>query len=120
MANAEIALEELMALRGSTGVALVDYSSGMCLAALGGGPIDLELAAAGNSEVIRSKMKVMESLRLKSKIEDILITLGDQYHLLRLLSSHKNLFLYLVLKREDANLASARHKLAEVEGKITL
>jgi hypothetical protein len=120
MASAEVALEELMTIRGATGVALVDYSSGMSLAALGGGAIDLELAAAGNSEVVRSKLKVMESLRLKSRIEDVLITLSDQYHLIRLLGNQKNLFLYLVLRRDEANLATARHKLQEVENKITV
>jgi len=120
--SVESAMEELMKLRGAVGAALTDYTSGMCLAAIGGGGliVDLELAAAGNSEVIRSKIKVMDSLRLKSKIEDILITLSDQYHLTRLLSAHKNLFLYLVLKKEDANLATARHKLTEVESYIDL
>jgi hypothetical protein len=120
--NVDSAMEELMKVRGALGVALADYTSGMCLAAISGGGtnLDTELAAAGQSEVIRSKMKVMDSLRLKSRIEDILITLSDQYHLIRLLSAHKNLFLYMVLKKEDANLATARHKLTEIEGYIDL
>jgi hypothetical protein len=122
MVNVDSAMEELMKLRGAVGAALADYTSGMCLAAISGGglTVDTELAAAGHSEVIRSKIKVMDSLRLKSRIEDILITLSDQYHLIRLLSAHKNLFLYLVLKKEDANLATARHKLTEIESYIDL
>jgi hypothetical protein len=119
MANADAALEELLTLRGALGAALVDYTSGMSLASFGGGSFNLELSAAGNSEVIRSKMKTLDALKSKSTIEDILVTLTDQYHLFRILPNHKGLFLYLVLKRADANLAIARHKLAEAEEHIT-
>ena len=75
----------------------------MSLGALGGGKyLDLDVAAAGNTEVIRAKMRTMESLRLDDPIEDILITLSKQYHLIRLLKSSRSdqgLFLYLVLDR---------------------
>jgi len=52
-------------------------------------------------------MRTMESLRLDDAIEDILITLGKQYHLIRLLKNSRDeqgLFLYLVLERQKANL----------------
>jgi hypothetical protein len=42
----------------------------------GGKYLDLDVAAASNTEVIRAKMRTMESLRLDDTIEDILITLG--------------------------------------------
>src|SRR5580704_3538193 len=70
--------------------------------------LDLDVAAAGNTEVIRAKMRTMESLRLDDAIEDILITLRKQYHLIRLLKNSRDeqgLFLYLVLERQKANLA---------------
>ena len=84
--NIETALKEAMAIEGASGVALVDWDSGMALGTLGGGKyLDLELAAAGNTEVIRAKMRTLEALHLNDSVEDILITLGTQYHLIRLM-----------------------------------
>ncbi len=65
----------------------------------------------------------MESLRLDDSIEDILITLQKQYHLIRLLKSSRNeqgLFLYMVLDRQKANLALARHNLRQIESELTI
>ena len=121
--NIETALKEAMTTEGALGVALVDWESGMSLGALGGGKyLDLEVAAAGNTEVIRAKMRTMESLRLNDSIEDILITLSKQYHIIRLLKSAagQNMFLYLVLDRSKANLALARHNLKRIEGELVV
>jgi len=123
--NIETALKEAMTIDGAVGVALVDYESGMSLGTLGGGDwLDLDVAAAGNTEVVRSKMRVMSALALNDNIEDILITLRRQYHLIRLIgdgrSSGSALFLYLVLDRERANLALARHHLRRIEGDLTV
>jgi uncharacterized 2Fe-2S/4Fe-4S cluster protein (DUF4445 family) len=122
--NIEAALKETMNIDGAVGAALVDWESGMSLGTIGGGKyLDLDVAAAGNTEVIRAKMRTMESLRLDDTIEDILITLNKQYHLIRLSKSSRNeqgLFLYLVLDRGKANLALARHTLKRIEGELTL
>jgi hypothetical protein len=122
--NIETALKEAMSIEGALGVALVDWDSGMPLGTLGGGKyLNLELAAAGNTEVVRAKMRTMASLNLNDTIEDILITLSKQYHLIRLLSnadgSH-NLFLYLALDRGQANLALARHHLRRIENDLDI
>jgi hypothetical protein len=122
--NIETALKEAMTVEGALGVALVDWESGLTLGNLGGGKyLDLEVAAAGNTEVIRAKMRTMESLRLNDQIEDILITLSKQYHVIRLLKSQSTgsgLFLYLVLDRSKSNLALARHSLRKIEGELTV
>ena len=122
--NIETALKEAMNIDGAIGACLVDWESGMSLGSIGGGKyLDLDVAAAGNTEVIRAKMRTMESLRLDDSIEDILITLTKQYHLIRLLKSSRNeqgLFLYLVLERSKANLALARHNLKRIESEVTL
>jgi hypothetical protein len=121
--NIETALKEAMTIDGALGVALVDWDSGMSLGTLGGGKyLDLDLAAAGNTEVVRAKMRTMESLRLNDEIEDILITLAKQYHLIRPLKSEggQSLFLYFVLDRQKANLALARHNLKRIESELTV
>jgi hypothetical protein len=122
--NIETALKEAMNIDGAIGACLVDWESGMSLGSIGGGKyLDLDVAAAGNTEVIRAKMRTMESLRLDDSIEDILITLTKQYHLIRLLKSSRNeqgLFLYVVLERSKANLALARHNLKRIESEVTL
>ena len=122
--NIETALKEAMNIEGALGAALVDWESGMPLGTLGGGKyLDLELAAAGNTEVVRAKMRTMQSLNLNDTIEDILITRGKQCHLIRLMAnadgSH-NLFLYLALDRSKANLALARHQLRRIESDLSI
>ena len=122
--NVDLALKEAMKVEGAIGVALVDWESGLCLGTLGGGNVlDLNLAAAGNTDVIRSELRTVESLRLNDKVVDILITLEKQYHLIRLVKSARKgegLFLYLVLDRSRANLALARHHLSRIETEIVV
>jgi hypothetical protein len=123
MAQLEQSLKEAMTITGAIGVALVDYDSGMMLGSAGGGEsLDLEIAAAGNTEVVRAKANTMRSLGLDDTIEDILITLSGQYHLIRLVdvSKGEGLFFYLALNKSQANLAMARRQLMDIESKLDL
>lgn len=115
MASVKEILPKLTEMDGFIGASVVDSNSGMCLGAVGGNGIDLEAAAAGNTEVVRAKRKTMRALNLRDTIEDILITLGSAYHVIRPLASNDALFMYLVLDRTKANLAMARHQLRALE-----
>ena len=103
---------------------MVDYESGMTLGSRGGSAeFDLDVAAPGNSEVMRAKLDVMQKLGLRGEtIEDILITLGSQYHLIRPIQGAPDdkLFLYLVLNKAQANLAMARRDLKVIEQEFFL
>ncbi|MFE6834817.1 MULTISPECIES: hypothetical protein [unclassified Streptomyces] len=124
MVSVETSLKEAMtSIEGSVGAALVDYTSGMALGMLGGGKdLDLTVAAAGNTDVIRAKIRTMEMLGISEEIEDVLITLGSQYHLIRLLKGRggNGLFIYIVLDKGRANLAMARHQLKRIEADLEL
>jgi hypothetical protein len=119
MANLNEALGTLLTIDGAMCSAVVDANSGMMLGSQGQG-LDLEVAAAGNTEVVRAKLKTMKALSLKDEIEDILITLGKQYHIIRPVVKSPGLFIYVVLDKSRANLALARRKVLDVEGGLTM
>lgn len=116
MANISTSLNEMMTLDGAIAAAIVDWESGMTLGTVGGGAsFDIELAASGNTSVVKAKMSVMRQLGIGGNIEDILITLASQYHLIRPLSKNHSLFIYLAIDRAKGNLGLARHKLKVLE-----
>ena len=117
--NYDKAVSEMLNVDGALAAAVVDFASGMMLAGGGSPAIDLEIVAAGNTEVVSSKMKTMKMLGLNDVIEDILITLGKQYHLIRPLQKHEGLFLYSVLDKSKSNLALARRSLVDVERNLS-
>lgn len=119
MANVKDTLDAaLHNIDGAMAAALVDYSSGMALGTVGSG-VNLEVAAAGNTEVVRAKLRTMSSLGIQGSIEDILITLDKQYHIIYLIPG-QTLFLYLVLNRDQANLAMARFKIKGLGSEIKI
>ncbi|MEV0365665.1 hypothetical protein [Nocardia fusca] len=121
MSDMDLALKDMMSIDGALGAAVVDYNSGMALGMLGSSKaLDLNVAAAGNTEVVRAKLRTIEQLGLQEDIEDILISLSSQYHLIRPMTGRKSrgLFLYLALDRSRANLALARHRLRGIEEEL--
>jgi hypothetical protein len=90
-------------------VAVVDIQSGMALASHSNvASLNPETAAAYNTEVVKQKLKAMNALKLTGeKIEDILMTLTNQMHLIKLSDDGKK-FIYLVASSRDTNLAIAR------------
>lgn len=119
MANIKESLNTALSIEGIIGAALGDWNTGFSLGQATSSSSfpesKLETAIALNSEVIKSKNKAREGLDIGAKIEDILITLEDQYHLIRISESTPGLFFYLVMDRDKANLGLARIKLQSIE-----
>lgn len=110
--NVTEVLQSLQDIEGFVGAALVDSDSGMTAGAVGGtAEFDIELAAAVNTDVYKTKMRAAKTIGLKDGIHDILITLDSQYHLICPVPDNKSLFFYLAVHRDRANLAMARIKL---------
>jgi hypothetical protein len=85
----------------------VDLESGMTLAAKSNrSEFDLSVASAYNSEMVKQKLKIMKALNLKTHLEDMLLTLGDQIHLIRMITP--GTFMYLAADRTGTNMAIVR------------
>ena len=122
MANEKTLMDAIAKIEADvTGViatAAVDLESGMTLAAKSNrSDFDLTVASAYNSELVKQKMKIMRALNLKVALEDMLLTLGDQIHLIKLVSP--STFVYLAADRASSNLAIVRNAVAKHAGALT-
>lgn len=99
--------------------AVVDYESGMQLAGRSESGMDVDALSAGYTDVITAEIKAMQLMYAESgdgdSIEDILITLKNQYHFIRPMESYPGLFIFLVLERAGANLALSRKAMRDAD-----
>jgi hypothetical protein len=92
---------------GFIAASLVDMDSGMTLATRSNrSDFDLAVASAYNSELVKQKQKIMKALALKTTLEDMILTLGDQIHFIKIVSP--TVFIYLAADRSAANIAIVR------------
>ncbi len=92
---------------GFIAASLVDLDSGMTLAVRSTrNDFDLAVASAYNSELVKQKQKIMKALGLKTNLEDMILTLGDQIHFIKIVSP--TVFIYLAADRSAANIAIVR------------
>lgn len=117
MASIEKTLKSALEINGCVGVALADWQSGMTLGTAGTA-MNMEVAAAGNTDVVRAKMAVMSELGIVGGIEDILITLSNQYHII--MPTGTTLFMYAAIDRKTGNLGLARHQLRSLVNELKL
>jgi predicted regulator of Ras-like GTPase activity (Roadblock/LC7/MglB family) len=115
-----IDLKGLNEITGFIAGCLVDSDTGLMMASEGSGSFDIEGAAAANTEVVKAKRAAMKMLKLNDNIEDILISLGKQYHLIRPLEKTPAVFIYVALDRKAANLGMARVQVKNVEQAVAL
>lgn len=92
---------------GFIGCSIVDLETGMPLATRSSRPdFDLDVASAYNSEMVKAKLNTMRVLNIDSGLEDMLLTLGDQLHLIKLVGGRA--FVYVAADRASTNLALLR------------
>ena len=106
--------DELRDLPGYLASCVVDADSGMTLEADSLGRVNIEMAAAGNAEVVKAKRKTLKMIGLKEEIEDILISLATQYHVIRPVPGRGGTFVYVAVDRAVGNLAVTRLRVADV------
>ncbi|MFD7341212.1 hypothetical protein ACFV98_35305 [Streptomyces violascens] len=104
MDGLENALEQALAIEGATGVAIVDFRQRRVLGSLDrGSGLDMDKVAYGDSDVMRAKLYTLELLGYTpDSVEDILITLATELHMIRPLTHLREggIFIYLVLNRD--------------------
>jgi len=107
--HADKILADVLKIDGAIGAALVHATSGAVLGhvAVGRG-LDMERAARIAQDLVQA------AFRLRDGIEDIMITVDTQYHVIRVVGPGEDMFVHLVLDRERASLGMARQQLAKL------
>jgi len=117
--KANDAVKKLMDVDGAVAAMIVDSETGLVLAQDSHG-FDTDTAAAGNTAVIQAKLKTMKMLKLDDHIEDMLISLGKQLHLISLYPKNNAIFGYLVTDKSGANLGMSRATLKSTMADLNL
>jgi hypothetical protein len=92
---------------GFIAITLVDLETGMTLSTKSTrADFDLNVAGAFNAELVKQKQMAMKALNLKSTLDDILLTLTDQLHMIKFVTSRT--FVYMAADRAQTNLAVMR------------
>lgn len=121
MATVQETLNQLQGIAGFIGAALVDTDSGMAAGTIGGNAnFDINVAAATNCDVYKAKRRAISELKLTDKVNDMLITLDTQYHLICPVPHHAALFYYVAVDRAQANLAMTRIKLQDAAKSVEI
>lgn len=106
-------------INGFIAVSVTEVETGMSYCSLTVKPeFDPELASAYNLEVVKAKLNALRALGLNQKINDILITLTDQIHIIDV-SEDGRYFIYLAVDSTKANLGLTRATLSKYKKDIT-
>lgn len=115
--RAAVILHELMLLDGLIFAALVDANTGQVVTSEGRGP-DIDRAAMAASEVLRVHRRTLRQLghaRPNDPVDEVLVTAGSRYHILRTLQAHPDHFILAVLDKLRSNLAMTRFRIMEAQ-----
>lgn len=115
----EEVLEKLLSFDGAMCVAVVDSETGMILGKAGSG-VDIELASAGASVILRARLASIKALGSGEQIDDVLISLTSQVQIIHPLPNNPSIFTYLIGDKSKSSLAMARYKATEADLLIQL
>lgn len=129
-------LLQAMVVPGARGAAIVDWTSGLALGAVGETPGgDVETTAAETAELARiaaeypsfapdgSADGALANTGAKElPVEDVIVTTRTGYHVMRFVETtfDSSVFLHLWLDRETGNLALARLRMADIAERLVL
>jgi CheY-like chemotaxis protein len=117
--RSETCLELLRRLDGFTAACLVDSDTGVLLGSDNRLPgFDLSVAAAGYTEIYRRQRRTISDLALADCLEDVVVTLPRQYHVLHAIERQPSTFLYVIVERGHCNLGLVRYALAAAEAAL--
>lgn len=120
MADMRQTLEEALKIDGAIAAAIANWDAGLCLAAAGGGSrLNIGAVAAGHGRVLKARM-ASAAAGASRAIQEILITLEDQVHLIRPLRRRERVFLCLAIDKATGNLGIARHRLQGLESGLDM
>ena len=105
-------------IQGYKAMAICDIKSGETLFAESLVPdFDIELAAACNLEVIKAKLKAIDTLELDDYIESITINLENDIHIIDVTKS-KHYFIYLALDAKKSTIGLVKGLLNKYKAKL--
>lgn len=116
-ARAAQVLPELTLIEGMLGCAVVDGNTGL-IVAHEGRQVDLELAAAAATEVMRMHRRTLRHFgqhHSSEHVDEVLVTAGSRYHVMRSLTSQPDYFVLALLDKLRSNLAMARFRIMEAQ-----
>ena len=105
-------------ISGFIAVAVTEIETGLSYGSLSADPtFDPEIASAYNLEVVKAKFKAISALGLNSEIDDILITLSNQIHIIDV-SPNRKFMIYLAADSSKANLGMTRAVIKKYKGEL--
>ncbi|HEY0190679.1 MAG TPA: response regulator [Kofleriaceae bacterium] len=112
----ELVVEKLRRLDGYAAAMMIDSQSGVVLG--GDGDVsspEIQAAAAGYCELYRMECALVDRLGVADEIEDVVITMSKQYHVLHAVAGAPSLLLCVALDRDTASLGLARYAIAAAD-----
>lgn len=113
-------LKTIMELDGVISASIVDIFTGIPIIQISNKPEEFELYCAYMVEVVKSHKNFLSKLNIQDKIEDIIINLNNNYHIVTFILKQDNLFIYVVLDKENSNLGMTRLVLMKIEEELEL